>query len=257
MVFVEGDDYRQLRRPGDDPAQFRSVVRPAQVATTPDSLVHQYRSENFTPTQWSDSIGNADMSVTGLSQQTRNGEEIIRSDGVDDIGKADGPQLLAGSDSFAVAVSFNSSDQTDGTVLLGATSGSSAFEIVDADFFDGSNGEVVLNLADSNSDQLVLESQSVFFDGSSHVLIWNKRGNTPQDIELYVDSMTSPVTLITQQSTGFDSTAFNSSADMGFFASNDSGTGVDFKSADMRQIEFFTEPLSEEERIVVKNRVVF
>jgi hypothetical protein len=27
MVFVEGDDYRALRRPGDDPAQFRSPVR--------------------------------------------------------------------------------------------------------------------------------------------------------------------------------------------------------------------------------------
>jgi hypothetical protein len=27
MVFVKGDDYRALRRPGDDPAQFRSLSR--------------------------------------------------------------------------------------------------------------------------------------------------------------------------------------------------------------------------------------
>jgi hypothetical protein len=51
MVFVEGDDYRTLRRPGDDPAQFRSVVRRRTLATgvdaaITDGLVAWYRMTN-------------------------------------------------------------------------------------------------------------------------------------------------------------------------------------------------------------------
>jgi hypothetical protein len=52
MVLVEGDDYRTLRRPGDDPAQFRSVVRlPRGDGFGVDNAVTQglvlwYRMEN-------------------------------------------------------------------------------------------------------------------------------------------------------------------------------------------------------------------
>jgi hypothetical protein len=54
MVFVEGDDYRQLRRPGDDPARFRSPVRlpPTDVPdiAVVDGLVTWYRFEDSTNT---------------------------------------------------------------------------------------------------------------------------------------------------------------------------------------------------------------
>jgi hypothetical protein len=54
MVFVEGDDYRTLRRPGDDPARFRSLVRLPRVIipdiAVVDGLVAWYRFEDSATT---------------------------------------------------------------------------------------------------------------------------------------------------------------------------------------------------------------
>jgi hypothetical protein len=251
MVFVEGDDYRALRRPGDNPAQFRSPVR---LPRLPASIEHQYKAENFTATQWPDSIGNADMSVSGLSQKTRNGEEIVNSDGIDDIGKADGPQDIPRSETYAVALTISTNDATDQTSVFGVTDGNNFFRMNDSDFFDRTTGELVLALRDSNKNQLALETQSKFFDGNSHVIVWNKRGNTSQDVNLYVDDMTAPVTLATREDQGFDHTAYNPTDSLGFFAENFNQNNSRFKEIDIGFIEFYSEPLSVKERIDAKRR---
>jgi hypothetical protein len=48
MVFIEGDEYRELRRPGDDPAQFRALKRFGRISdfTVTDGLKAWYRFES-------------------------------------------------------------------------------------------------------------------------------------------------------------------------------------------------------------------
>jgi hypothetical protein len=194
------------------------------------------------------------MSVSGLSQKTRNGEEVVSSDGVDDIGKADGPQDIPRSETYAVALTMNSNDTTDRRSVFGVTDGNDFFRLGDSDFFDDTTGELVLALRDGNNNQLVLETQSKFLDGGSHLIVWNKRGNKPQDVKLYVDSMTTPVTLATREDQGFDNTTYAPTDSLGFFAENFNQTDSRFKAVDIGFVEFYSKPLSEKERIGAKRR---
>jgi hypothetical protein len=106
MVFVEGDDYRALRRPGDDPAAFRAPVRFGAVSSSPDpitdGLVAWYRFEDSSNTaiDYTDDLGVGadqtafDGAVTGASFQSSGGVRDVvssqnpsgayRFDGVDD-----------------------------------------------------------------------------------------------------------------------------------------------------------------------------
>jgi hypothetical protein len=84
MVFVEGDDYRQLRRPGDNPAQFRSPVRLPR-ADVVDGLVAWYRFEDSTNT----AIDATNALGVGTDQTafdgTVNGASFVENGGVRDV----------------------------------------------------------------------------------------------------------------------------------------------------------------------------
>jgi hypothetical protein len=89
MVFVEGDDYRALRRPGDDPAQFRSPVRLPR-ANVPDiavvdGLVAWYRFEDSANTaiDYTNEFGvGADQTAIDGAV---NGASFVPNDGVRDV----------------------------------------------------------------------------------------------------------------------------------------------------------------------------
>jgi hypothetical protein len=84
MVFREGDDFRQLRRPGDDPAQFRSPVRlPQNLPVAADSLVawYPFRAGNATDVTAGDTRFGDTVDYTG----TVNGSTFQQSAGVTDI----------------------------------------------------------------------------------------------------------------------------------------------------------------------------
>jgi hypothetical protein len=258
MVFVEGDDYRRLRRPGDDPAQFRSVVRLAQGASVPDSVLHQYRGENFTTSTWTDSVGNADMSVNGLSPTQVNGAPGVSSDGVDDFGKTSaglgaGPKTLPGlSDSFGVALTFSAPKGTRSTEFCGAEDldTGSIFNIRDTDLVDGSFGEPRLRLNDG-SNVLRHETNAVFTDSQLHLLVINKLSDT--SVEMFVDDMTA-VEPGTTTSRGFDHTNYNNTVDMAFFAKNRGFGPKNLKDMQSTFFEFNTQPYSSAERQNVKQR---
>jgi hypothetical protein len=257
MVFVEGDDYRTLRRPGDDPAQFRSVVRPAQVPATPDSVVHQYRGENFTTSTWTDSVGNADMSINGVSASTLNGDRSASSDGVDDVGFADGPQDLPENETFGVALVINSSDQTDATAVIDSKDPSDdQFSIADNDFFDGSTGELIFRLRESGN-PLVVETDSVVYDGDTHLICINKNGDDATQINIYVDDMTTATSVSVQNNFDFNSANYVNSAEMGFFANNNLASGAieGHKDLDATFFEFNSQPYSQQVRLDLKQRV--
>jgi hypothetical protein len=104
MVFVEGDDYRSLRRAGDDPAQFRSPVRLSLAdplgSVVTDGLIAWYRAEDGTGTDYTNELSVGadqtayDLSLTGASHlpsggvadfQEGSNSGAFRTDGIDDV----------------------------------------------------------------------------------------------------------------------------------------------------------------------------
>jgi hypothetical protein len=265
MVFVEGDDYRQLRRPGDDPAQFRSVVRPAvrpaQVPVAPDSVVHQYRGENFTTSTWVDTAPSgpqADMSITGISASTLNSSRSASSDGVDDFAEApSGPDLLPSSPSFGftTVIQFNDADNnTDFNTLYTlntkAASGQGFIVLVSQ---DGSN--ISLLLDDATESRLFVETtlSTTLGDGNAHLICINKTGDAPSDVNFYVDDMSTVKTQQTKQSGGFNSSKYNV-PNVGNFFFAQQFKNDRFFDADTAFIEFNEEPYSQQDRLDLKQR---
>jgi hypothetical protein len=253
MVFVEGEDYRQLRRPGDDPAAFRSVVR---LNLVPDSVVHQYRGENFTTSTWTDSVGSADMSINGVSASTLNGARAASSDGVDDFGSANSPEDLPGqSDSFGVAFTVLSNDTTDNSTIFGARDNNGVlFQVTDSNAFDNSNGQPFLGLIDKLGNALLVESTQSITDNAAHLVVINKQADTgPGAAEIFIDDMEVDTAVIRTDG-GFSSADYKNTEDMVFFARSLEGTTSDFKSLDTTFIEFKESPYSPLERQALKRR---
>jgi hypothetical protein len=261
MVFVEGDDYRQLRRPGDDPAQFRSVVRPAQGPVAPDSVIHQYRGENFRTDTWEDTAPSgpqADMSINGVSASALNGDQAASSDGVDDSGLASspGPESLPENRAFGVAMVFNSTDRSS-SAFFGAIdlSGTSRFELRDDDFGDGSLGEPFLALRDENGNSQFVQTDANLCDGTTRLLIVNVNSNDAQDINFYTDaSLNSPIPQTIERNEAFDNTNYANSQSMGFFSRAKTGSIAQFKAFSTAFIEFNSQPYSSTERQDLKQR---
>jgi len=88
-----------------------TTVTVGSTATTPASVIHQYRAENFA-SPWPDDVGSADMSITNLSSSTfGNGEDSVASDGVELY------LLLSDDNDNTLAVETDNS-YTDGNVHL-------------------------------------------------------------------------------------------------------------------------------------------
>jgi hypothetical protein len=254
MVFVEADDYRALRRPGDDPAQFRSPVRPAQVPVAPDSVVHQYRGENFTTSGWTDSVGNADMSITGVSASTLNGDRSASADGVDDVGLADGPQDLPENETFGVAMVFNDSSKANSSSFFSVNDNGAVFEVLDSNFRDSSLGELFVTLLDNNGNIISVETTKQFINGQTNIMVLEKLNNTASGISIYINDMSSPVSTVNHVSQNFDHNNYSVNLDMGFFARS-ANSGVDrFNETDISFIEFNEQPYSQQDRLELKQR---
>jgi hypothetical protein len=219
-------------------------------------VAHQYLGKNFTTSTWPDSIGNADMSINGVSASTLNGDRAASSDGVDDFGLADGPQQTITQNTYGIAFVVNSSDTTDLTNFMATNGSGGAFNLSDSDFDDGSNGELKLKMDDNNGNDIDVESTQVICDGNTHLICVNKRGDSGSQIEFYIDDMqNAATTTVHNNDPGFDSQNKNIGADMGFFCVNSQGNQGNFKALDMPFIEFKESPYSSTERQNLKQRV--
>jgi hypothetical protein len=253
MVFVEGNDYRQLRRPGDDPAQFRSVVRPVQVPVAPDSVVHQYRGENFTTSTWTDSVGNADMSINGVSSSTLNGDRSASSDGVDDFGVANGPQDLPENETFGIAMVIRADQSSSFERLIGVQNGTAKFIIID---FTATGGNSFgFEVQDNNNNGISASVDGSVLDNQPHLIVINVDSTQgPAGIDIYADSMSAPTATSLLKDQPFDATNYSMDFDMGFFARNELGNPDKFKALDLPFIEFNEQPYSQQDRLDLKQR---
>jgi hypothetical protein len=214
----------------------RNLILEEKAVRTPNSVVHQYRGQNFTDSVWADSVGEADIILNGPQNAVLDGSESVKSgksDGVDDFGitstnSPSNPSDLPENESFGVAFTFQSQDKTNKSAWFGCESQTSDvfFRVIDVDALDGSNGELLFNLNDG-TDSLNVETTDSFADGQVHLVCINKKSNNPSDVNIYVDDMTTPVSV--NASGQFDNTSYSLNRDMTFFANN--RTSVDqFKS---------------------------
>jgi hypothetical protein len=258
MVFVEGDDYRQLRRPGDDPARFRSVVRPTQVPPAPNSVIYQYRGENFTTSTWTDTSPSgttAGLDVIGPSAGTIGGEPGGVSDGVDDVAVStatpgDGPESLPQKSSYGVALTFKKSNPFDDKNWFGAnSSGNSHFRAGDIDAADASNGEFLFTQRDDNGNEVAVETVKQFDTNSPEVIIVNVGGPSVSDIDIYSGSdMTTPIATNTVLDKPFDPANYSNDTAMALFARNNNGTIDRHQELTIGFAEFNASPYSLQER---------
>jgi hypothetical protein len=260
MVFEEGDDYRALRRPGDDPAQFRSPVRPVQVPEAPDSVIHQYRGENFDAKNnvWPDSVGTANMDTTGLQGQTfKSGALAVSSDGVDDnalssVTPGSGPESLLTESQFGIAMVYEA-PASPGAFLGHANSTGSRLLLLDVDGLDGSLGELELDLQDDSDNRLNIQTTASFAN-AIHLVVINKTSNST--VNFYVDDMAQSggVPTTTNRNQGFDNTNITIDEPMVLFARSFNGAAGFEKEMTASLFEFNEQPYSQQDRLNLKQR---
>jgi hypothetical protein len=116
MVFQEGDDFRELRRPGDNPAQFRSLVRlPRQPIPDESDLVARYDfSQEDGTLPITDQSGNGrDLGQGRFSGvgTTINGVQAGNFDGVDDNARTSFPSIPQ---PLTIAIVYEPDELNDG-----------------------------------------------------------------------------------------------------------------------------------------------
>jgi hypothetical protein len=246
MVFVEGDDYRRLRRPGDDPARFRSVVRPVQ-AVAPDSLIHEYRAQNFTSSTWTDSAQSADITPNGLTSSTLTSEPSVSGDGVDDSGF--GTQLGSfGSDlATDIAVEFVIQTADSGGVLGVVFTGPNEEEFFIIEINDSSSsapGAITFRMRADDGGGAILQRESSIRvdDGSAHHVIVNKQSNSANGIELIIDGVDETGQIVSDDLNPGRLVDFTD--EIAYFAVNDRGSVITPIDADIPLIRLFDDSLS-------------
>jgi len=217
----------------------------------PDSVVYQYDAGTFATgdTSWADSVGSADMSISGDPQSVSLSDGSgVEGDGTDDYGSA--------------AVADIATNQTLGlafTVSLSSISNFSAFYGVSDDSnptnriaalsgLYGSAGSIEPIFVDANDNRIEVYTTNQYDDGNIHSVIINKSGNTASDIDIYVDDMTTPVSTSTQSDGAFDHTNFNQSRNVGFWSRNNGGSISGYIPATFGVLEFKSEPYTESDR---------
>jgi hypothetical protein len=218
-------------------------------------VIHQYRGENFRTDGWEDSVGQADMSISGVSPGRLNGERAASSDGVDDFGLADGPQNLPENETFAVAFVIKSNDLTDLTQILGCGFNPSLFRVIDKDQRDNTLGELLINFSDQNRETIEVETDNKILDGSVHLVVINV--NLTQGgsgVDFYVDDMSSPESTTVPKDGDFSSAAYEASPGMRFFAGEFKGSVRRFKSFNASLFEFKESTYTLSQRQALKRR---
>jgi hypothetical protein len=100
-----------------------------------------------------------------------------------------------------------------------------------------------------------VETNGSFDDGNPHLVVMNKSGDNPSDIDFYVDDMVNPVGTNTLDS-GFDHNNIGSLQRMGFFCRIDENLGkiAETLDAKMGLWEFNADTYDQSEREALKER---
>jgi len=228
-----------------------SEYRVRNARAIPDSVVYQYDAADFTTSSWPDTVGSADMSVTGLSDTTfSNGAESVDGDGTDDYGTANGPEDLAKNTTFGLALTIRVDNVPQFGSYFGmgddADSTSSRMQLRDSG--DG-NGDFELFIQDNNGGSFSVNTDpTVAGDGTVHAVVVNKNGNSDADVNFYIDDMATAVGTAVDRPGSYDPSNWSSTYEMAFYARNDGGAINRYVDMAAGVFEFNTAPYSQTER---------
>lgn len=226
----------------------------------PDSVRNQYIYDDFSPSNWPDSVGSSDIStITGpvAASSAFSGEGGVSGDGTDGYAQSDTMGSFGsnrGSD-FAISVPFNTSD-TGGMILAVAESLGDTLELgVGISWHGAGSGELGFRLRDSAGNALAEKtSGSSFNDGSDHHLIINKVGNAAGGVEFYVDDMDTAVSSTNETDDGFGNASVdNLPYPMTYFARSNDGTIGQYLDITLGDVRWFSNSLTATERNNVHN----
>jgi hypothetical protein len=153
----------------------------------------------------------------------------------------DGPESLPKQKGFGIGFVLQGTDTTVGT-WFGCFDGAAVFQLRNP----GGGGAPTLILFDDSGNELSVNALSSIMTGSPVALIVNKNGNSPGDINFYING--SQVSTLTRNNQGFDNAAYSLSESLGVFARNDSGGAASFKDFECSFLEFREQPFDSSER---------
>jgi hypothetical protein len=233
-------------------AGLRGSLRNVSVGASviPDSVVSQYDIIN----DWSqgdgtvtDSVGSDDMSITGDIQDAAiGGETGGEGDGSDDYGQS-GSQSIGTNQTFGVAFTFRLPSAQSAT-YAGLYGNALANRIIIYSGVSGQNGDIQFDISDTNENLLRVYTDATYADDTAHLCVINKGSNDANDIDIYVDDMSTPVSKTVSFNDAFDHTAFNPPVDMAFWARNKDGTIDEHMNITYGVWEFNSEPYTQSER---------
>jgi hypothetical protein len=238
----------------------QTLTTTEQKDLTPESVAHQYKGANFSSNGWLDSVGDSDLNVNGVDKETLSSISTPAggSDGVDDfaLSQTAAPANIPQTSKFSVALLFKSSDKSLSRWLGVVESGGIFFEIIDDDFFDGSNGEIGIKIRDNNSNLINVESDVSVVDSQPHLVVFNV--DTTQGasgVDIYVDDMQTgdDVSTTINKDTGFDNSNYSASSELAVFARNENGTVDSHKDVTFGLVEFNRGLYTESERLDLKS----
>ena len=215
----------------------------------PDSVVNQYPFSTFGPSTWTDNVGSADMSVSGLTTDTfSNGEDSVLGDGTGDYGQSSA-DIIGNKETFGFAMTWQASSlsTSDNVVYHGIreTVSTGNFSYID----NNSNGGTIrLLLRDDNGNSTQVGTDNQYDDGNPHSIIINKSSDSPSDWDFYIDDMSTTVSTSILADQGFSSSDFAGSLDPAFFAANSDGTIETHANIDIGIFEINNEPYTQTER---------
>jgi hypothetical protein len=131
--------------------------------------------------------------------------------------------------------------------------GNTEFRVGNQGFSQFSDSLVVV-MSDDNRNLIANETKQKVFDGSIHLVVINKTGNSISDIEYYVDDMTSKAQTATITNQAFNNSNVSLSIDLAHFARNTAG-GIEGEIDCITSFtEFNGEPYSKQDRLDLLRR---
>jgi len=231
-VTIDGQDVTQITIDGQD-----------VLSTIPDSVQYQHRAEDFA-SPWPANIGTSSGTIIGGTSTTTfsNNQVAVEGDGNDDGVTADGPEQLPTNTTFGVAVTAQFTSTSND--IFGAVDGSGNV----ADFRLSGNLEFLVRDRVNGNALKVTTGTNEFADGNPHAIVINKRSNDANDIEFYVDDMSTDISAVATNK-AFSTSDYANDGSMGYFArAKDNGSLERHRNVKCGVFEWNTEPYSQSER---------
>lgn len=230
----------------------RGAVRASLFDAIPDSVINQYLYEDFSTSEWTDSIGSLGLTtISGLQGDGTafGGEGGVESPNAGDYAQDGQFTFLQNNYYSEWAVAFGFSTTDDSAFLWGVNDINDGFNYTtNCDIGrDVTSGRLGVGRRFASNNTTIVESDVSVNDGEEYVVIIQSTGPTASDLEIYFEPTVDSAQINQNGTDGTGSESFDST-DMTYYARNDQGTIVEGIVASMTDPRWFNVSLTESER---------